>query len=280
MKSEEIVQKVGETVRLTDDKKRDSTLTLLIEEFRRNRVAFTPEQAEEMKLHAFQLLHTSHPDFVVYILEMILHGSDIEVRTRMEGWAHVLVDESELEIYDKRRARMFDLLYDIMQENGVVDQDETALYLDFIFLQFVDPFTSRDGYLILTNKRAIIFGRYIAVQVGRTTTYRLYYDDWKERPYLISFDFLDYDKILSIESEWKLRKKRIDLEYRTKYIKQKQQVFGGPLFFKFDFGKTMDLVDDKIILWVKPNPTLPERKKRMIETVRRLREIRESRITL
>ncbi|MDF1539780.1 MAG: hypothetical protein P1Q69_12840 [Candidatus Thorarchaeota archaeon] len=269
MNAEELVKKVGETVRLEDNKKRDTALRLLSEGFREKRVTFIPQQVEELKSHAFHLLHMPHPDFVIRILEMILHGSDIEVKTKMKGSEYIDRPEN----FDERRSRMFDLLYDIMQEQGIVDPDETALYLDIVFVRFVNSNSLRNGYLILTNKRAILFGRYVALDIGRTTTYRLYYDDWKERPYLTSFDFLEYDRIGSISFEWKFRKKQIDFKYRTKYISQKQQVFGGPLFFQFDFGKSMALIDGSMDIVILADPMNPEEKVRLTETAKKLEEM-------
>ncbi|MDF1541132.1 MAG: hypothetical protein P1Q69_19700 [Candidatus Thorarchaeota archaeon] len=165
------------------------------------------------------------------------------------------------------------LVVDLMKRGGIIPEKTDTIYCDEVMVKFGGGDSTREGYAILTDSQIILAGRYNSRDIGRATGYQIYYNDYETKPYLASVDFIDYNRIESVEPKWKFTSKGIALKYRTKYVKTKSRVLYGPLFFKFDLPKKINAIDGVLDITVQSNPYHKESKKRHEATSKKLLEL-------
>lgn len=141
--------------------------------------------------------------------------------------------------YKEGHPRPFDVMAVLLGDAGVFEPDETPLYYEWGILGVNEKTEGRAGLLLLTNKRLIAAGGYATT--GRSYD-RLFYDDWKEKPYLSAVDYVFLDGLNKLE----LKKDCIRAQYRTKYVSERTWTLYGPYFFKFDLPKRVKVKDGKV----------------------------------
>ncbi|MDF1540066.1 MAG: hypothetical protein P1Q69_14320 [Candidatus Thorarchaeota archaeon] len=170
-----------------------------------------------------------------------------------------LANEQRMErIISENTSRSFHNLYhpsfyfmSILKRRGIISIDEYPVMSDGVFVQFENELSRREGFLTLTNNRAISHGVFREVDMGDDILKRIYYEDMHSKPFLEHFDFIDYDKIEGLEFLWNWRAKTIEIHYRTKYIEAKSRTLYGPLFFKASLPKTVKIEDGVIKIQLK-----------------------------
>ena len=108
-----------------------------------------------------------------------------------------------------------------------------------------------------------------------STTYRILYEDRESQPYLGSLDYIFLDKVQGIRSDYGLMKKRVTIEYHTKYIKEKGITFYGPLFFKADLPTKTKVEESPINVHIEMLSPGDTRKMRQEELVKRIEQLRK-----
>ncbi|MDF1538361.1 MAG: hypothetical protein P1Q69_05615 [Candidatus Thorarchaeota archaeon] len=226
-------------------------------------ITFTGEQIQHLLDIGVELFSSDFQNYVEGIMDLILKGSDYEPRTKME---HTHKPYSS----DPRENRVWDLMVDVMKRGEIIPQDTNALFCDIMVGYFGNKDSQRDGVAIFTDTQIILTGRFAAWTQGRATNHQLYYEDYENKPYLASVDFIDYDKIESVEPVWKMTSKGIKLKYRTKYVKTKNRVLYGPYFFKFDLAKKIDAIDGVLDITIQSSPYHEDSKQRHEAIVKKL----------
>ena len=164
----------------------------------------------------------------------------------------------------------------ILERAGVFVDDEAPLYHDGGNMVFKNKESMRMGILFLTNKRLICVGVYQGPLTHDTTTYRVVYDNWENRPYLGALDYILLEQIRSIKSDYGLTKKQVIMEYHTKYLKEKGYTIYGPLFFKFDRPKFTKMHEGSIDVSFQMYDPRKTRQLRQEELVRRVKQLSPS----
>ena len=263
--AEELVRRVEEGVRLDDLKERIRRLESYEKEMLENGIRFSDEEVFRLMDSGLHLFVTDHQDHIRPVLDMILKGSDYEVKTRME-LSYPLRD-------DPREIRYWDLMVDVMKRGNIIPMEEKAIYCDSVWTYFENSDCWRSGSMILTPERIVLVGLYAFMDIGRATSIRIYYDDWESRPYLASVDFLYYKNIKSVQPIWKFTTKEIKIVYHTKYVRQKSQILYGPYFFKFNLGKSTDIREGDLNIRIVPPPYADGKKERHQATAEKLLEL-------
>ncbi|MDF1540962.1 MAG: hypothetical protein P1Q69_18850 [Candidatus Thorarchaeota archaeon] len=151
----------------------------------------------------------------------------------------------------------------ILKKKGLLLDDEYPILTDPAIIHFDSRLSSRWGALTLTNRNLVHRGTYSGIEVGNNTLKRLYYDNIENMPCLTYFDFLSYDNIESVEYFWNWRQKKIEIQYRTRYIESKSRTLYGPYFFKAGLPASVKVKEGvlkmEIILMEIPSPDLSEK---------------------
>jgi hypothetical protein len=238
MRATEMRERIISASSIEGREERWKRLLALKQEVRETGVRFSKEDIELLFQTAARLFTLPATGSVKPILQMILIGSEVEPKTKMELSGTLSEDSREI--------RVWDLLVDLMKREGFIPESENVLYCDQGQIFFGGRTSWRDETFILTDSRIIVVGFYALNLIGNESGYRLYYDDWESMPYLHGIDFIDYSKILSLKAVWKLTSKGIKMKCDTKYVKVRQQVIYGPYFFKFERGRKEEVLEGEI----------------------------------
>lgn len=120
----------------------------------------------------------------------------------------------------------------LLQEAGVLQQNESVSYWDRAHMYFGDKEIDRVGSLFLTDKRILVVGELLSTARRGGAVYRIYYDDWERQPFLDALDYIYMNQVRLISAEGDWRSHGIELTVATKHIKDKIQNLSNPSFFK------------------------------------------------
>jgi hypothetical protein len=169
--------------------------------------------------------------------------------------------------------RVPDIMASVLERAGVFMDGEAPLYHDGGNLIFKNKESMRTGILFLTNRRLICVGVYQGALTHDTTTYRVMYDDWENKPYLGALDYIFLKQVRSVKSDYGFTKKQVIMEYHTKYLKEKGYTIYGPLFFKFDRPKSAKMHEGSIDVSVQMSDPRKTRQLRQEELVRKVKQL-------
>ncbi|MDF1539124.1 MAG: hypothetical protein P1Q69_09480 [Candidatus Thorarchaeota archaeon] len=126
----------------------------------------------------------------------------------------------------------------ILRQWGVFAPDERVIISDVGNLTMGSQNLRRGDTLFVTDRRIVCMGNLSGPFVPSAPSYRFLYDNWEEQPHIQVYDYLDFGNIKNIQSHWSRGKKIIEIEYQSKYVKEKGRTIYGPYFFKLDLPKT------------------------------------------
>lgn len=134
----------------------------------------------------------------------------------------------------------------ILEQAGVFEPGEVSLYFDKGAMCIKSKTSGRHGTLFLTNRRVISVGPYLTKL--EKTRRQFYYEDWSERPYVTSLDYVYIDQLKGLEK----KKHEIKAKYRTKYWEEKQRTFYGPYFLRSDLPSKVSAKEGDVEVYFVP----------------------------
>jgi hypothetical protein len=172
--------------------------------------------------------------------------------------------------------KQFQRLINVLIHGEMFFSDEKPLFYEHAKISFNNQDVLRLGILILTNKRLLCLGEVVGPVTHRSTIYRPYYSEKDE--YINSIDYIQLSSIKNVESLWGFSKKQIEINFDTKYSKEKGITLYLPMI-SVDMPKKHSVEEGKLTAIVQlaevPSNIKDFRKKRQEELVRRINILRQ-----
>lgn len=143
----------------------------------------------------------------------------------------------------------YEIMIHMLRDAGVFEAEEDPLYYEYGRLGVNSADTGRGALLVLTNKRLLAAGRF----AGQFSCDRLFYDDWKEKPFVTNVDYVYLDGLTDV----KLKKKSVEGRYRSKYVRVRERTFFGPYFFKLDLLPSFKIKEGKVRIHASAEVMMP-----------------------
>jgi hypothetical protein len=162
----------------------------------------------------------------------------------------------------------------LLQEAGVLQQNESVSYWDRAHMYLGDKEIDRVGSLFLTDKRILVVGELLSTAGRGGTVYRICYDDWERQPFLDALDYVYMNQVRLINAEGDWRSRGIELTVATKHIKDKIQNLANPAFFKAKSPSSLAITEGpvKILLEARKLSGAEDPKVRHEALLRRLKQ--------
>ena len=117
----------------------------------------------------------------------------------------------------------FLVLIKLLTDAGVFEEDEEPLYFERGAISVKKMEGGRHGLVLLTNRRLFCVGLPTPHFHTEIPTYgsQLYYEDWNEKPYLNTLDYIYYDQIKHLE----IKEDVIKASIFGRFIEEKNRTF-------------------------------------------------------
>jgi hypothetical protein len=117
----------------------------------------------------------------------------------------------------------FLVLISLLADAGVFETDEESLYFERGGISIKKMEGGRHGMLLLTNRRLFCVGKHTPHFHTETPTFgsQLYYEDWNEKSYITSLDYIYYNQFKNIE----IWKNVIKVSIFGRFIEEKNRTF-------------------------------------------------------
>ena len=138
------------------------------------------------------------------------------------------------------------ILISLLDKVGVFESGEYPIYRDWGSLSLIKRKLSiRSGVIVVTNTRVLVVGS----SLYESKKYRMYYDNWKDMPYLDALDFIHYENLedASIQADF------IPIKWAGRYFEVKKREFYGPYYARYGLPDSVKVKEERIDIFISPH---------------------------
>ncbi len=138
------------------------------------------------------------------------------------------------------------ILISLLDKAGVFENGEYPIYRDWGSLSLIKRKQGiRSGVIVVTNTRILIVGS----SLYKSKKYRLFYNNWKDMPYLDALDFIYYEDFedASIQADF------IPIRWAGRYFEVKKREFYGPYYLRYGMPDSVKVKEGIIDIFISPH---------------------------